>query len=267
MVSEPWASMYDNDDMPDYDIYENEMDKKPLYYKELTESHKNPVNGDTTKVLPFMDKKAKKEITAKYYGMISQIDHHVGRILDVMEQKNLFKDTIIIFTTDHGDYLGHHGFWWKGLAAYDDIQRLPFIVAHPSCVKPGRESTAIQSLVDLGQTILDAAGIKAEYGMQGVNQIETWIDADKQARKWAMIECRPADGAFMQKTFIQEKYKLVIYNNESFGELYNMAADPNQLENLWADPEYQKIKADLMQKMIWAEMDKDGVLRKRLSVS
>ena len=143
----------------------------------------------------------------------------------------------------------------------------PFIVSHPSCKTPGQESEALQSLVDIGQTVLDAAGLEAEEGMQGINQTETWIDASKSIRKWAMIENRPGRNFYMQKIFIKNKYKLVLYYADSMGELYDLKSDSDQMNNLWSIPDYQEIKNSLMQEMIFAEMDKDGVLRNRLSSS
>ena len=76
----------------------------------------------------------------KYYGMVSLMDHHIGRILDKLEDEGLIDNTIIVFTSDHGDYMGNHGLWWKGLPAYDDALRIPFIVSYPECETKGKHT-------------------------------------------------------------------------------------------------------------------------------
>ena len=276
-VPEPWASMYDREKMPVYELKEGEMKDKPPFYQSLVEGHKYGDDPElsvkdwttehTISDLGFMNTEMKKEIMAIYYGMVSQVDHHIGRILDYLENKNLIDNTLIVFTTDHGDYMGNHGMWWKGLPAYEDVQKIPFIVAHPSCKTHGQISQAIQSLVDLPTTFLKAAGIEIPVGYQGVDQQESWTNAEKADREWAMVEFRPTESSFMQKTYIEGDYKLVVYHKRDYGELYNLIKDPEQMVNLWEVPEYLQMKLDLFKNFISAEMEKDGKLRKRTAVA
>jgi arylsulfatase A-like enzyme len=271
-VPEPWASMYDPEEVPVYGLKDGEMQGKPPFYQDVVEGR---IYGDSepdlqymghcVAYLPFIDEAQKKEIMTKYYGMVSLMDHHIGRILDHLEENDLMDDTIIVFTSDHGDYMGNHGMWWKGLPAYEDAQKVPFLVYHPDNHTPGERSEALQSLVDLGQTFLSAAGIPLPPGLQGVNQENAWKHSASHERSWAMVEFRPTEGPFMQKTFITNSYKLVMYNNKSYGELYDLQQDPDQYRNLWEDPTYQSLKVDLFQQFISAEMQKDGTLRTRTS--
>lgn len=269
-VPEPWASMYDPADMPVYGLQDGELEGKP----DLYEAAANGINfgrdvdcGDKNwhcvSNLPHMDEGRKREIMAKYYGMVSLMDHHIGRILDHLDKKGLLEDTLIVFTTDHGDYMGNHGLWWKGLPTYEDIHRIPFIVSHPGCKTKGDTSSALQSLVDLGTTFLCAAGIRLPAGIQGVNQERVWKGEAEYVRKWAMVEFRPSESPFMQKTFITNRYKLVVYHYRKYGELYDLLADPEQLVNLWDRSEYGEVKVLLLQELIFAEMEKDGELRER----
>lgn len=271
-ISEPWASMYKEEDMPVYGLKDGEMQNKPPFYKQMAE---NGTYGDDPKFkekdwhcvrnLPFMNENKKREIMTKYYGMVSQMDHHIGRILDYLEEKGLIDNTIIVFTSDHGDYMGNHGMWWKGLPAYEDAQRIPFVVAHPLCKTPGTKSESLQSLVDLGITFLNATNIEVPPGQQGVNQEEAWKDSNVSKRQWSMVEFRPTEDNFMQKTFITDKYKLVVYHDKKYGELYDLKKDPEQYDNLWNNPDFQNIRIELLEKFIYAEMEKDGTLRERTS--
>ena len=140
--------------------------------------------------------------------MISLMDFHIGRILDYLEKRGLWDDTIIVFTSDHGDHLGSQGLWGKGLPAYDDVQKVPFIVYHPGCKTPGEKSNAIQSPVDFMSTFVHIANGEVPQESQGVNQQGSWIDAKHKSREWGMLEFRPAQDRFIQRTFIYENYKI-----------------------------------------------------------
>ncbi|WP_026700663.1 sulfatase-like hydrolase/transferase [Salibacterium aidingense] len=276
VVPEPWASMYKKEEVPCYDLQEGEMENKPSFYQDLVdgtmyenepELHVNGMPAPCIGELPFLEDEKKREMMTKYYGMVSQMDHHIGRILDHLEKTGLIDDTVIVFTSDHGDYMGNHGLWYKGLPAYEDIQKVPFIVSHPDCKTPGDRSESLQSLIDLGNTFMNIAGIDPDPGIQGINQEEAWKNCDTEKRDWVMVEFRPTESSFMQKTFIVQQYKLVVYHNRTYGELYDLKQDHEQLNNLWDKEEMQSIKTQLLQALASAEMEKDGVLRARTAIS
>jgi len=279
-VPEPWASMYNKDEMPVYGLREGEHNARPPFYKAVAEEayysdkSKN-CYGDEEELsiknwhcisnLPFMDLEKKKEIMSVYYGMVSQMDHHVGRIIDYLEKAGLLDNTLVVFTSDHGDYMGNHGLWWKGLPAFEDIHKVPFIVSHPQCKGPGKKSDAIQSIVDLGATFLEAAGIDIPVGIQGVSQLNSWLDAAACSRKWAMVEFRPTESPFKQVTYINYRYKLVVYHSRPYGELYDLQKDPDQYNNMWAKAGISQTKNKLLTDLVAAQMETDGKLRGRTS--
>ena len=253
------------------------MDDKPPFYQALVIGQKYGDEPElrvkdwktehTISDLGFMDDQMKRETMAIYYGMVSQVDHHVGRILDYMEANRLMENTMIVFTSDHGDYMGNHGMFWKGLPAYEDVHRVPFIAVHPQCRTPGAKSDAIQSLVDLPATFLHSVGIGVPAGYQGVVQEDAWTDAGESGRDWAMVEFRPTESPFMQKTYVNKRYKLVVYHQREYGELYDLQADPQQYFNLWNNPHYREIRLELLCGLISAEMEKDGKLLPRMAIA
>ena len=95
------------------------------------------------------------EVKAAYYGMISLIDKHVGRIYDALEQKGLLDDTLILFTNDHGELLGDHGLLFKGPFHYDCLIKAPMILSWPGVIPKGSRYTQITEHVDIMPTILD----------------------------------------------------------------------------------------------------------------
>jgi len=191
------------------------------------------------------------------------MDYHIGRILDHLEEIDLLDDTVIVFTTDLGDYLGTRGLWGKGLPAYDDIQKVPFIVYHPKCRTPGERSSAIQSPVDLMSTFVHIGDGEVPQESQGIDQQESWIDAQHRSREWAMLECRPAQDKFIQRTFVYENYRLILYKDRDHGELHDMDQDANQRQNLFDVAEFRELRNTLVDKFDVSEFEKDEIIRER----
>ena len=98
----------------------------------------------------------------------------IDSILDALERVGAADDTLVVFTSDHGHFLGQHGLHYKGAFHYEDMIRVPMIVRWPGHVPAGAVSEAIQSLVDYAPTFLAAAGMRIPGVMTGVNQLETW---------------------------------------------------------------------------------------------
>ncbi len=283
VVPEPWYSMYDDVDVPIYDYVEGEFDNKPPLYENIKnwdltvagedhlkygvdvyEGEKNwhCVSGLDSKM---GTKNAKKDIMKLYYAMVSQMDHYIGKIIDYLKENGLYENTTIIFTSDHGDYMGNHGLWWKGLPAFEDAQRVPFIVYDPKCKTKGLVSESLQSVIDIPTTILHLTGCDVPWGQQGVNQANGWLNGNEKLRDHVRIEFRPTEGEFMQKTLVTDSYKIVCYANREYGELYDLNNDINQYNNLWDNQEYVDVKLKLLMKVISSDMDKDGTLRTRFA--
>jgi len=275
-VPEKWAKMYDLEDMPVYDLKPGEHDDKPPFYAGAADGAINngraygkvniggEKNWHCVAALPFMDDEKKRGIMRCYYGMMSLVDDKIGTILDCLKEKNMLDDTLIVFTTDHGDYMGNHGMWWKGLPVYEDVQKIPFLARVPEVVAQGVRSRSFQSLVDLGISFLDYAGCGIPEGIQGVSQLENWTDPKSEpVRDHVIVEFRPTEDSFMQTTFIYGDFKMVLYANAQWGELYNLHDDPELYTNLWNESEYQNLKSELLQKYAAAEMNKEGKLRTR----
>lgn len=214
-----------------------------------------------------MTPEAIRKLYAAYFGMVSLMDHHIGRILDALNERGLAENTLVVFTSDHGDYLGNHGMWGKGLPAYEDMQRVPFIVRHPQCKTAGLHSKALQSLVDMEASFLSIAGLIPRPGSQGVDQTKAWMDANQKARDWVMLEFHPAESSYCQHTFVEDRYKLVLYGNRDYGELYDLHDDPHQLHNLYNEPNYRELLDAIIKRYISAEMDRNSTLRVRTAIA
>lgn len=207
------------------------------------------------------------ENIAFYYGMMALLDQGVGRILAQLAQLDLADDTLVVFTSDHGHFYGQHGLTAKGPFHYEDVVRVPFIVRWPGRVSAGRRSSALQSLVDLAPTFLAATGAPVPPTMSGRDQTPVWLGAQASARDHVLVENRHQPTTLQLHTYIDERYKLTAYRGETFGELFDLAADPAELVNLWNDPAAQSLKIALLQKLITAEMAKEPLFMPRIHLA
>ncbi len=263
LVPEPWASMYDPADMDPGTLTPGELDAMPGHFR-LTQEESPDFSTwlesgfanhgfHTHRV----DEAQLRKDMAIYYGMTSFMDQQIGRILDSLDNLGIADDTIVVFTTDHGHFLGQHGLFYKGAFHYEDLIKLPFIVRAPGHVAPVAESSAIQSLVDLAPTFLDAAEIPVPGVMQGVSQWDVWGGQAESARKWAMVENRHQPTKLSLRTLVTDRYKLTIYRGSDDGELFDLHDDPGETRNRWSDPEYASLKSEMMLRFLQAEIERE----------
>ena len=206
----------------------------------------------------------KKDI-AVYYGMTSLMDKYIGKILDKLDATGLAENTIIIFTSDHGNFLGQHGLIAKGAFHYEDMIKVPFIVRYPGKVAGDKVSSAMQSLVDLAPTFLSFASIAIPGTMTGVDQSNVWLGKKESARNHIICENHHEPTTIHLKTYVDERYKITVYYNRDCGELYDLKEDPSEVNNLWDNPACSSLKTELLLKYIWAELGKEPMWMPRIS--
>jgi uncharacterized sulfatase len=207
---------------------------------------------------------------ALYYGMLSLIDAEVGRILDTLDRLNLTENTLVVFTTDHGHFLGQHGLIAKGAFHYEDMLRIPMIVRHPASVQArrGQVSEALQSQVDFAPTFLAAAGIEIPGAMQGLNQAEVWSgQQDAPVRAHVIVENRHNPTTVHLRTYVDRRYKITVYRDKDYGEMFDLQEDPQERCNLWDDAQSQALKCELLLRFIQAEIQREPTRMARVAVA
>jgi arylsulfatase A-like enzyme len=179
-----------------------------------------------------------------YYTMVKIIDTQMGRIMSALENEGLMENTIIIFTTDHGELLGDHGLWQKGPFHYEDLINIPLIMHWPHKIKEGFVSDSLINLTDIAPTLLAAAGIPIPSEMDGANALPLLEKKEKCIRDYTIVECVDDPEKLRLKTIVTANRKLTYYHGQEFGELYDLEKDPQEFINLWYDPHYiqEKIK-------------------------
>ena len=179
--------------------------------------------------------------------MVDLVDDQVGRILDVLDQTGLSENTLVIFTSDHGDYMGNHYFWFKGPFHYEDVINVPLIIRLPGQTEGAGHNSSLVSLVDLAPTMLDLAGIAVPAEMDGKSLRPLFEDNAVSVRDHCLIENRTTRRGLFPRTVVTDKYKGTFYKNQEYGELYDLLADPHEFVNLWNNSEYTDIKEALRQ--------------------
>jgi arylsulfatase A-like enzyme len=271
LVPEPWDKMYDPEKLTIPEGFEGEHEQNPPHlqltqqenpdFSVYQEEGGNCCHGFASHLVT-KDKKAKN--MAIYYGMVSLMDKYIGKILDKLDELDLAKNTLIVFTTDHGHFYGQHGLTAKGAFHYDDLIKIPFIAKLPGKIPAGDRNKTLQSIVDLAPTFLSYAGIEIPFGMTGLDQQAVWNGDSSGARNHVIVENHHQPTTVHAKTYITNQYKITVYCNQTYGELFDMEHDPEENSNLWDNPEYATIKADLLCKFLHGEMEKESTWMPRV---
>ena len=202
-----------------------------------------------------------RESMALTCGMITMIDDAVGRILARLEALGLADNTVVVFTADHGDFLGDHRVMLKGPMHYGGLVKVPFLWAEPDGANGGAACSALAGTVDIARTMLSRAGITPYNGIQGRSlepEIATLEDhgggavliEDDQQRTIMGFE-----GDFRVHSLITRRWRLSVYSGAGHCELYDLENDPHELSNLYDDPSHAAIKAEMLERLAKAEID------------
>jgi len=211
------------------------------------------INDEFKKAYPKMTEKDKmrwkyQRYMQDYLGTIKAVDENVGRLLDYLEANKLMDNTIIVYTSDQGFYLGEHG-WFDKRFVYDQSFKTPLLIAWPGNVKAGSRSDELVQNLDFAQTFLDAAGISAPSDMQGESMMPLLTGKGKWTRDAVYYHYYEYPAEHMVNrhyAIVTKDYKLIhYYFVDDEWELIDRKKDPMELKNVYNDPAYAQVKKDL----------------------
>jgi arylsulfatase A-like enzyme len=215
------------------------------------------MNDEFIKNYPNMTEKDKmkwryQRYMQDYLGCIAAVDEGVGQVLDFLKANNLDENTIVVYTSDQGFYLGEHG-WFDKRFIFDESFKTPLLVRWPNLIKAGSKNSQMVQNLDFAQTFLEAAGIKPPSDMQGESLIPIFKGQGKNFRDAAYYHYYEYPSVHMVKRhygIVTEKYKLIhFYYDIDEWELFDRTNDKNELKNVYNDPKYAKVKAELHTKL------------------
>lgn len=190
-----------------------------------------------------------KRYMEDYLGCIAAVDENVGRVLDYLDESGLADNTIIIYTSDQGFFLGDHG-WFDKRFMYEESLRLPLVVRYPKRIEAGSVNDKIVSNLDFAPTFLELAGAEIPTEMQGHSLKNLLLDEDvKEWRKSLYYHYYEYPAVHMAKRHYgvrTEQYKLLhFYYDIDAWELYDLEIDPNEINNIYDDPAYAEVASEL----------------------
>lgn len=196
------------------------------------------------------------EMRRGYYASLALLDDEVGRVLAALDDAGLAENTLVIFVSDHGDSLGDHGLFVKGVQLYDEAIRVPLLLRWPGVIPAGQRLSALAQLHDLAATVLAAAGIEPPPEMfDSANLLPLARGQVERGRDHAVCLYRNS-GINDQKNYFgpplnssmicNGRYKLALYHNDAAVQLFDLHADPHEQHNLADDSAHAAIKADLL---------------------
>jgi uncharacterized sulfatase len=263
--------MYDMEDMDIGHFTPGEFEDMPPQFAKTREEHPdfseyketggNHLHGFHSHL---HDEAVLRRSMAAYYSMVSLIDLEIGRILAKLDELGIADNTLVVYSTDHGHFLGQHGLIAKGAFHYEDLLRIPLIARYPGVIPAGTVTDGLQSIIDLPATFLDAAQITVPGFMQSHSQMPFWR-GEAPARDWVMVENRHNPTTVHLRTLITDDYKITIYRDADYGELFDLKNDPDELHNRWNDPAYNTIKTNLLLKYAQAEIQKEPTRMPRVA--
>ncbi len=239
------------------DRYQADALPAPLY-QESDVSHYDKLSDFFFQSKPAAPGPTQQRNKASYYGMVELIDEQVGRMLDALEATGQREDTLVIFTSDHGEMLGDHGLTGKGCRFYEGLVRVPLIISGPG-MQRGIVCDELVELTDLAPTLAELAGIDLPW-THGKSLVPILTGtADGTHREF--VRCEYYDTLNMYAPHEPDRHtscwatmyrdrrcKLVNYHGNDYGELYDLEEDPGEFRNLWDDPEQQSLKHKLIKK-------------------
>jgi arylsulfatase A-like enzyme len=196
-----------------------------------------------------------QQLMRRFLGTLKSQDDNIGRLLDYLDQSGLAENTIVVFTSDHGFFLGDHG-WFDKRFMYEQALRVPWLIRYPGVVKPGSESDAWVLSIDNAPTALDLAGLPVPADMQGrsvLPVLQGHTPADwRKSMYYHYYEFGTPHWVLPNYGIRTERFKLISYYTVNEWELFDLERDPDEMENLLQEegmqvmPGYEDVLRDLL---------------------
>ncbi|MBD3214230.1 MAG: sulfatase-like hydrolase/transferase [Candidatus Lokiarchaeota archaeon] len=264
------------------ELYNPDDVSLPDNFDDIENLHKHPFLAPYLNVFPGAmlretNEKEVKQFIAWTYGTIALIDHSIGQILASLDKLGYADNTIVIYTSDHGDLMGEHGLLFKGPAPFEGVFNIPLIFRAPE-IKTNVTTDALIASIDLPKTILSMLDIRERYhppDIQGKDYTEVLRNPSKEVKDSILIEndeeVGPKGPLYVRlRHLITKHYKLTVYedkdkNLEDYGDLFNRKEDPEELNNLWFKDDIESLKLRLVNKMLHKSLQAQSRFPKRIA--
>ena len=242
-----YADPYLAKTLPLLEVTDEELANQPPPLQELRR-HNNEIDHDSV-LLPLEPTHEQRHRQRAYYlANVTMIDEQVGKIMEALENNDYLKNSVVFFTSDHGDCLTDHGHSQKW-TMYDAITRVPLIAWSPDRIPASKTIDALCQQMDLGPTILEMAGVDVPATLEAISLSAPLSGQEWEGRDHVFAE-QARDNILTDTDFMtmvrSQKWKLVHFLDEPFGQLFDLASDPDEVANLWFSEEHAGVKEELL---------------------
>jgi arylsulfatase A-like enzyme len=215
------------------------------------------VYGKISKTWSNLSDRERREALACHYAAIDEIDELFGRLMEQLRESQQLENTIIVFTSDHGQYLGAHGLYAHNYGAFEEVYRIPMILSGPN-IQAGVQSPSRVGLHDIAPTLLDLANLPLIGDSDSRSFAPLLKDPQKQLKNFARgySEYHGTRYRIAQRVVWDGNWKYVL-NGFDYDEMYDLSTDPHEMKNLARSPEHQTKARELL-KLIWQRVQETG---------
>ena len=272
-VPTTFANLYKPEDMPAPKMREGELDTKPPYYRQCYEGY--------MRLRRHPDEATLRKYLASYYNETAFLDKQFGRVVAALKEAGVWDDTIVLFTTDHGLLLNDHWQWRHGPFLYDPVINIPMIWRVPGAgARVPRTNELVRGVVeelvetvDILPTLLDLVSTPQPAGIQGIS-MKPLLFGEPGAKGKDCVLAEDTESpellargldptGFKIKAVRTRDWKLIHYPGAPYGELYDLKNDPDEFENLWAQPQYREARGEMERLLLDRLLDTEDSLPPR----
>jgi arylsulfatase A-like enzyme len=235
----PYDSLFDPAEIHLLPRFEGELDDKPPAFVRWVAQNQRYVNEEELRVF-----------LAHVYGLIALVDDNVGKVVRALKEEGLYEDTLILFTSDHGDFGSRFGIFGKSWCSLDCVMRVPLVVRAPAAGRV-RETDALAQTVDLLPTMLEYAGLATPAKTQGRSLLPLLDGRTTQVREAAFAYNQSEhSGAFQAEAMVRAGRWKLVQAHDFKGELYDIESDPWEVKNLIGEPQHRDVVAGLRERLL-----------------
>ncbi len=271
-----YADRYNPDDMPVPEVPDYDLESRPPYcddlfprgqgFRKLYWQADEGAEAGSSITTEAISKASMQKAIAYTHAQVEMIDDGVGRMLAQLRESGVSENTIVIFTTDHGEYLGDHGLLHKGPASYRGLTELSLLISGPG-IKPGLQVNSLTSHIDFAPTMLALTNVSTDTQFDGKDLTPLLEGSATRVRDYTFGEYHPTVRKDLyNQTVYKDQWRLTLYPElPNWGELFDLDDDPKEHRNLYFDESFHSIRKALSELLATEFPPQPGVDNKVLA--
>lgn len=237
-VPQQFLDLYNIEDIQLPNSYKDMMEDKPALYRRTADKFRQLTEDEY------------KESIRHYLALCSYQDYNFGRVLEALKSTGEIDNTIVIYLSDHGDYMGEHGLWCKGLPCFEGAYHIPMIVRYPEGIQaPSRVVKDFVSITDIAPTLLELCNVGHDRKLTGTSLVPYLLNKEVQNKQEEVYTQSNGNELYGIQRSVKTRQWKYVYNGFDYDELYDLTNDPDEMVNLYDKYKDSQIVKDLSKKL------------------